>query len=336
MKMFYKRKKKTELKRYAKLFLILMLAFGLTGLGYTIYQNFFTVQVQISNIPKPQPPIALRKSSNGTSKRVKTVSDDWNYIDGNLSLKIKKVQENSGKNLVTIFVADVMLSNIDYLHTAFANNEFGLHIVQHVSQMAKNNGALFAVNGDYYGYRNNGIIVRNGILYRNNPAREMLALFRNGSMSLVDEKTADVHKLMANGLVDSFSFGPALVRDGKIAGDFSSVFRDQWFIQNLQPRTGVGMISPNHFVFLVVDGRKDYYSRGLTLTEFAGEFIKRGCSVAYNLDGGGSSTMYFKGRVVNNPLGKNGRYERYVSDIIYVDNPLPSQNGSINGSRKAA
>ncbi|MNI92144.1 hypothetical protein D3C73_1499040 [compost metagenome] len=54
----------------------------------------------------------------------------------------------------------------------------------------------------------------------------------------------------------------------------------------------------------------------MTLTEFAQVFADLGCTEAYNLDGGGSSTMYFMGRVVNNPLGKNR--ERGVSDILYV------------------
>ena len=161
----------------------------------------------------------------------------------------------------------------------------------------------------------------------------MLALFKNGTMSIIDEKSTNVTQLLSEGLLDSFSFGPALVKNGQIAGSFTSVFRDQWFIQGLQPRTGIGFIAPNHFVFIIVDGRKPYYSRGLTLTEFANEFLSFGCTEAYNLDGGGSSTLYFKGRIVNSPLGESGNYERNISDIIYIDNPVPIQNTKTNSSR---
>lgn len=87
-------------------------------------------------------------------------------------------------------------------------------------------------------------------------------------------------------------------------------------IQNSNPRTGVGIISPYHYVFVVVDGRKEGYSKGMTLNEFSKVFENIGCTDAYNLDGGGSSTMYFMGRVVNNPLGKNE--EREISDILYI------------------
>ena len=76
------------------------------------------------------------------------------------------------------------------------------------------------------------------------------------------------------------------------------------------------MVSANHFVFVVVDGRSSGYSRGVTMTEFADIFTDLGAQVAYNLDGGGSSTMVFNGALVNNPLGKGT--ERGTSDIIYV------------------
>ena len=65
-----------------------------------------------------------------------------------------------------------------------------------------------------------------------------------------------------------------------------------------------------------IDGRSSGYSRGVTLTEFARIFESLGCTQAYNLDGGGSSTLYFQGRVVNNPLGRS--QERGVSDILYI------------------
>lgn len=322
--MLKRKKRKYRLKKSVKLVAVLVIILVLSLIGYKIYKHFTYIQVQISNIPKPKAPTASKTSLNKTKKEVSSVSDDWNYIDGNMSIKIKKVQKGSGKDLVTMFVSDVTLKDINYLHTAFAKNEFGMHITQKITKIAQNNNALFAVNGDFYGYRNDGVIVRNGILYRNNPTRDMLTLFKNGSMSIVDEKNANVKNLMYKGLLDSFSFGPALIKNGKIADGLNYVFRDQWFIQNVEPRTGIGFLSPNHFIFIVVDGRKEYYSRGLTLTEFANEFLSFGCTQAYNLDGGGSSTMYFKGRVVNNPLGRNGNYQRYVSDIIYIDNPAAS------------
>ncbi|MDR7080979.1 exopolysaccharide biosynthesis protein [Arthrobacter ginsengisoli] len=87
-------------------------------------------------------------------------------------------------------------------------------------------------------------------------------------------------------------------------------------IQGEQPRTAVGIIGTNHLVFVVVDGRSPGYSAGVTMTGLAEIMQGLGASTAYNLDGGGSSTMYFNGEVVNNPLGQNK--ERGTSDILYI------------------
>ena len=75
-------------------------------------------------------------------------------------------------------------------------------------------------------------------------------------------------------------------------------------IQGNQPRTAVGVVGPNHLAFVVVDGRSPGYSAGVTLPALAGIMRSLGTTTAYNLDGGGSSTMYFDGAVVNNPLGQ--------------------------------
>ena len=84
------------------------------------------------------------------------------------------------------------------------------------------------------------------------------------------------------------------------------------------PRTAIGQISENHYVFIVSDGRtKD--SEGLSLYELATFMKSLGCITAYNLDGGGSSTMYFNGNIVNNPTTNGKRVsERSVSDIVYI------------------
>jgi exopolysaccharide biosynthesis protein len=231
------------------------------------------------------------------------------------------VQTGSGSDAITYYVADVTFNGAaTNLLTAFAKNEFGTNIVQNTSTIAANNDAVFAINGDYYGFRNDGVVIRNGTLYRNEPARDGLVLLSDGTLQPYDEEMTSPDELLAEGARDTWSFGPILVHDGEVAGDFSSVKIDRNFgnrsIQQANPRTGIGMIAPNHFLFIVVDGRSSGYSRGMTLTEFADLFKELGATEAYNLDGGGSSTMYFMGRVVNDPLGKG--HERGVSDIIYI------------------
>lgn len=245
--------------------------------------------------------------------------DDWNYESENVKINIKEVSKESGNNKVIYYVADVRLSSITYLKSAFAQNKFGRNILETTSDIANDNNAIFAINGDYYGFRSDGILIRNGTIYRDEAARKGASLYNNGTLKSYDENSTNANELLNNGVLNTFSFGPALVEEGEIRDDFQSVMIDTNFgnrsIQEANPRTGIGMIEPNHFIFVVVDGRSKE-SNGMTLTEFAELFKELGCTEAYNLDGGGSSTMYFMGRVVNNPSGKNK--ERKISDILYI------------------
>ena len=84
------------------------------------------------------------------------------------------------------------------------------------------------------------------------------------------------------------------------------------------PRTAIGMLGENHFVLVVSDGRTAE-SEGLSLYQLAQFMQKLGVTTAYNLDGGGSSTMYFDGEVINNPTTTGNIKERGVSDIVYIE-----------------
>lgn len=263
---------------------------------------------------------SLTTSADGNSIVQTAVSDDWNYVSGTVSISIQKVTTGSGNDTVTYFVADVILDDATSLQSAFANDQFGRNITEKTSVIAAENDAIFAINGDYYGFRDDGILIRNGVIYRNQPARTGLAFYLDGSMAVYDEAETSAEELLANGVWNTLSFGPALLVDSAAPVGIASVEVDTNFgnhsIQGNQPRTGVGIIDNNHFVFIVVDGRSKGYSRGVTLTEFAGIFQSLGCTEAYNIDGGGSSTMYFMGRLVNNPLGRN--QERGTSDILFI------------------
>ncbi|SEO19102.1 Exopolysaccharide biosynthesis protein [Paenibacillus sophorae] len=246
--------------------------------------------------------------------------DDWNYKSDSVQISIDEIVKGTGADKITYFVADVRLGDSSMVYSAFAENKVGRNIVETTSKIARDHDAVLAINGDYYGFRGDGILIRNGTLYRNNPARTAAAFFRDGSMKIFDEKGSSAEQLLAEGVTNTFSFGPVLVRDGTLLTNFGHMEVDTNFgnhsIQGSHPRTGIGMIEPGHYVFVVVDGRMENYSRGMTLAEFAQVFADLGAVEAYNLDGGGSSTMYFMGRVVNNPLGKG--QERRISDIIYV------------------
>ncbi|MDN4610341.1 phosphodiester glycosidase family protein [Arthrobacter burdickii] len=249
-----------------------------------------------------------------------TVLTDTSYTSEDSSIQISTVVTGSGDETVTYYVADVELTDATTLRSAFADDSFGENITETTSAIAEANNAIFAINGDYYGFRDTGIVIRNGVVYRDEGARQGLAFYTDGTVQVYDETTTTAEQLLADGVWNTLSFGPSLLDDGEIAAGIEDVEVDTNFgnhsIQGEQPRTAVGVIDENHLVFVVVDGRSDGYSDGVTMTELAGIMQGLGATTAYNIDGGGSSTMYFDGELVNNPLGKGE--ERATSDILYI------------------
>jgi exopolysaccharide biosynthesis protein len=245
---------------------------------------------------------------------------DTSYSSQYCTIDISTVVTGSGDSTVTYYVADVVLTDATVLRSAFANNEFGTNIVEDTSAIAADNNAVFAINGDYYGFRDTGMVIRNGVVYRDEGARDGLAFYRDGSVEVYDETATSADDLLAAGVWNTLSFGPAIVEAGAVVDGIEDVEIDtnvgNHSIQGDQPRTGIGVIDDNHLVFVVVDGRSEGYSEGVSLPELAAIFTGLGAITAYNLDGGGSSTMVFNGGLVNDPLGKG--QERGTSDILYI------------------
>jgi exopolysaccharide biosynthesis protein len=246
--------------------------------------------------------------------KVTTGEGEWSASCDAFSVQI--VEKYIGES--RSYVADVKINDMAALRSAYAYDTFESKRKEPPSEIAKRHEAVFAVNGDYYSYRSDGVIVRNRQLDRNRPVRDMLAIFDDGHMEVLNEQKSSTDELFDQGLMHTFSFGPQLVKDGVAIQDFSSSN-----IKNSNPRTGVGMIEPGHFLFIVVDGRQED-THGMTLARFAEVFEEYGCELAYNFDGGASSTMIFMGEHINVPSGNlavaAGR-ERVVSDILYLAEP---------------
>ena len=241
------------------------------------------------------------------------VITDNSYIDRNIRITITKYREYD----TTIYVADVWVLSAEYLQTAFARGAFGRNITENTSTIAEANNAILAINGDYYGAQTKGYVLKNGVLYRESVSgnKEDLVIWADGSFEIITEGEVTAQTLAEEGGLQVLSFGPALVTDGAVV---VSENEEVGKAKASNPRTAIGIIDELHYLFVVSDGRTST-SEGLSIYQLA-EFMQGlGADVAYNLDGGGSSTMVFNGEVINNPTTNgNTIKERSVSDIVYI------------------
>ena len=252
-------------------------------------------------------------SSTSLKSNKEIVSNSNTYSDDNINITLKEYYENNTK----IYVADVKINDSSLLKTAFAKSSYGKNITEKTSTIANSVNAILAINGDYYGVQERGYVLKNGVIYRDTPVnnKEDLVIYKDGSFEIIKENEISLEELLSKGAYNVLSFGPALVEDSNI-----SVSKNQEVGKAMasNPRTAIGIISDNHYVFVVSDGRTSE-SEGLSLYELADFMKKIGCTTAYNLDGGGSSTMYFNGEIINNPTTNGKRInERSISDIVYV------------------
>ncbi len=296
-----------------KYFFAIFYSLFLTSLtGFFILKTFY--------IPEAYQVVTTAQASTLTTEQIQekvnqAVTTGNSYEDENISITIKTITEYETQ----VHIADVKIKSAEYLQSAFANNSFGRNITASTSTIASENNVILAINWDFYGFRNNGYVIRDGVLYRStmqSADQQDLVIYKDGTFEIITEGEITAEELLAKGAMQVLSFGPGLINNGQIIVDENSEVSERSMSSN--PRTAIGMIEAGHYLFIVSDGRTTE-SAGLSLLEMATIMQKYGVTEAYNLDGGGSSTMVFNGEVINNPTSGRGKSsERAISDILYI------------------
>lgn len=228
------------------------------------------------------------------------------YQSDNVRIAVRETKITKGvKN--TYYVADIWVRDISNLKTAFASGVYGRSIKAYPNDIAKENNAILAINGDYYGARSRGVVIRNGEVYRESVSSDVCVIYYDGTMQTYYQNDFDINDAIANGAYQAWGFGPKLIDDGAPVTDFNTD------VMKENPRTAIGYYEPGHYCFVAVNGRqKD--ARGMTLDELANLMVELGCKDAFNLDGGQTSMMVFDDTLVNAPFHDG----RECSDIVYI------------------
>ncbi len=237
---------------------------------------------------------------SGTDEEIIADADagHWEYRTDSLSILIDKTSTVNANDLpIVYYIAHIRMRGSDSYRSGFGYfNEEGSAKAKPY-EIARRYKAVLAITGDNLvnaDVRNKGVLIRNGRLYSaGNRKTPTMAFHSDLSISIYDPSVT-AETILEDGVQNSYGFGPILVENGEANPEL-------WHhrLNRANPRCGIGMVAPGHYVAIVGDGRQPNHSVGMSLVEFADLFVKEGCTVAYNMDGGVSAGMVFMGEHIN-------------------------------------
>ena len=220
---------------------------------------------------------------------------------------------------------EVKIAHPSQFRRFLAGGTYGADKQFTTTQMANDVNAVLASSGDFYKFRNLGIIVYDGEVKRVN-SREVDTCFIDdkgdlifsyrGQLGTVQEAQQFVDE---NNIRFSLAFGPALIDNGQMCRLPSSYPCGE--IYDTYARAGLCQMGPLHYVVVTANREKDNYSQRMpTIPQFAARLAETGCQKAYTLDGGQTGVIAMNGKMMNpSQYGS----QRLISDIFYFATALP-------------
>ncbi len=260
-----------------------------------------------------------RESSDGEIISVIQDKQIWFYNNDKLNIVIEK--RYADEYDCNIYVTHIFTNDYSLFTTGNANpNSLSASKAYKASDISNTYGMIFAQSTDTFMFSGNekeGVIIRRGTLVRDIFLEDMIAYYDDGTMEVY--KAGDGingQTLIENGVTTSFSFGPILVDDYAVDTDCVTVR-----LADRNPRSAIGYVEPGHYVLVAADGRDYAVSRGLTMLQLARIFEDEGCKLAYNLDGGMTTSVLFMGHyVTHRPSYSSGSqwfFYRSVAELLY-------------------
>ena len=229
----------------------------------------------------------------------------WLYMSPTLKIRIERHEDKAKK--LTWLEAEIWAKEPEVFDLIAQNPEKPFKDTAHMDAIARRNGSVFAMTSDFAHFRVKqgtapGILIRDGVILTEKtrskkstafPNLDTLALFADGDMRVYEFDELSAQAYLDMGAVDVLSFGPVLVRDGQINEEDTSRYG-----RGRDPRTGIGMFEKGHYLAVMAEGRRNE-TKGMNIAMLAQLFLDRGCSLAFNLDGGQSACMVFMGTQIS-------------------------------------
>ena len=244
------------------------------------------------------------KRTGQTRPDVKINTSHYTYESSTLNIDLRRKSVHN----VPYWVAVIQVASPDQLRSALSFGTYG-GTRQTTSGAVSQNGGIIGVNGSAFSYETGrpsplGMCIKNGVIYGNyHTSYSVMAVKRDGTI-YTPEVGLLGEDLLEAGVKDTYNFGPVLIKDGAVQPAWAETAK-------YYPRCAVGMVYPGKYVLLVTDTGN--YS-GLNHWDLTSIFLSYGCTYAYNLDGGGSATLYYNGQVMNKLISN---YQRPCGDFLY-------------------
>lgn len=258
--------------------------------------------------PDPRTPWQIKFEDKFTDEVVRTANS---YSSQEVSVTIETVSTKIDNSKVTYYIADIYVAGIENFKTYIAYDNFKYFMDEDPISMAKKTDSIVAIDGDFATVQKSGFVVRNSNVYLSDLANGICVMYPDGTMETYEKDTYKIEDILARDPVHVWSFGPSLLDEN---GKAIEEFQLSNAIAGRHPRGAVGYYEPGHYCFVLVDGRQEGYSYGITIQNLAKLFEELGCKLAYNMDGGRSAVMTFGQKFYNKPYlgGRN------LGDILYV------------------
>ena len=235
------------------------------------------------------------------------------------------VWKEAVSNTVCTF-SEVKIADGSQLRRALAGDSYSSSIQLKASDMAKAVNSVVAINGDFYAFRQIGVVVYKRELFRFSPSALDTCFFTASGKMLFAHKgelttdEATKQYIADNDIIFSASFGPILVENGEIYQTASYPVGE---VFNYYARSAIGTTDDLHYLLMVTSSENSYsYIDGMYASTAARIMFEKGCVKAYELDGGQTAVIVFNGMPANGIVYGS---ERTMSDILYFASAIPEE-----------
>lgn len=221
--------------------------------------------------------------------------------------------------------SEIKIAHPSQFRRFLSGGEFGSDKLYVTTEMARSVNAVVASSGDFYGYRQAGTLVYDGVVRRvNNGLVDTCYVDKNGDLLFTSrfdrmDKEASQRYVDEKEILFSLAFGPVLIENGQVITPESYAVGE---INDHYPRSALCQLGKLHYLLAVVNGEEGQ-PEVPTIHRFAWNLQKSGVKKAYALDGGQTAVIAMDGQLINAVLYGQ---QRKISDIIYFATAIPGKH----------